>query len=101
MNRVLAAFLFAIIALTARAQAQIRRATGNEVFCQNQADFAEYLAVVNSKQSGDHTVKGCMELKKGMRYRILEEHPENGINKIHLFLRRGAVDGYAFGTANK
>ena len=43
-------------------------APGNEVFCRDESDFPEYLAVVNNKQFDYHTVKGCMELKEGMRY---------------------------------
>ncbi len=98
MSRSFPIILFGVgIALAGSAQAQVLRTTGNEVFCRNKSDFPEYLAVVNNKQFNYHTVKGCMELKKGMRYRVLEEHPENGISKIHLFVGRGAIDGYMIG----
>lgn len=87
-----AGLLFADSAL-----ARVLRTTGNEVFCRNKSDFPEYLAIVNDKQSRDHTVKGCMELRKGIRYQVIEEHPENGINKIHLYAPAGPMDGYVMG----
>lgn len=96
MSRTLQIVLFVTGMLFAdNAAAQVLRTTGNEVFCRNKSDFPEYLAVVNNKQSSYHTVKGCMELHKGIRYRVIEEHPENGINKIHLYAP--PVDGYVMG----
>lgn len=95
MNRLLQIVAFvAAIASAANAQAQVLKTTGNEVFCRNKSDFPEYLAVVNNKDAKYHTVQGCMELKKGGRYRMIEEHPENGINKVHLYEGRGGIDGY-------
>jgi hypothetical protein len=85
------------ILFAGNALAQVLRTTGNEVFCRNKSDFPEYLAVVNNKQFNYHTVKGCMELRKGIRYRLIEEHPENGINKVHLYAPQ--VDGYMMGGA--
>lgn len=98
MSRSLQIVLFAAgILLADNAAAQVLRTTGNEIFCRNKSDFPEYLAVVNNKQFSYHTVKGCMELRKGIRYRVIEEHPENGIDKIHLFAPQGPVDGYVMG----
>lgn len=96
MGRLLQIVLLATGMLFAdKAAAQVLRTTGNEVFCRNKSDFPEYLAVVNNKQSSYHTVKGCMELRKGIRYRVIEEHPENGINKVHLYAP--PMDGYFMG----
>ena len=94
----LAAASFLIASGTATlAQGQTLRTTGKEVFCRNKADFPEYLAVANNKQSKDHTVPGCMEPKKGIRYKVLEEHPENGLDKIRLFIGGRGIDGYVMG----
>jgi hypothetical protein len=82
---------------TALAQGQAFRTTGKEVFCRNKADFPQYLAVVNNKQVKDNTVPGCMEPKKGIRYKVLEEHPENGLDKIRLFVGGRGIDGYVMG----
>jgi hypothetical protein len=79
------------------AQGQTLRTTGTEVFCRNKTDFPEYLAVANNKQSKDRTVPGCMEPKKGIRYKVLEEHPENGLDKIRLFVGGRGIDGYVIG----
>jgi hypothetical protein len=98
MSRSLKIFLSVVgILFAGNALAQVLRTTGNEVFCRNKSDFPEYLAVVNNKQFNYHTVKGCMELRKGIRYRLIEEHPENGINKVHLYAPQ--VDGYMMGGA--
>lgn len=76
---------------------QTFRTTGKEVFCRNKADFPEYLAAVSNKQLKSRTVAGCMEPRKGIRYEVLEEHPENGLDKIRLFVGRRAIDGYVMG----
>jgi hypothetical protein len=91
-----AAFLIAS-GTAALAQGQTFRTTGKEVFCRNKADFPQYLAVVNNKQVKDNTVPGCMEPKKGIRYKVLEEHPENGLDKIRLFVGGRGIDGYVMG----
>ena len=86
-----AAMLFADAAL-----AQVLKATGNESFCRNKSDFPQYLAVVNNKQFSYHTVKGCMELKRGNRYRLIQSHPD-GIDEIHLYPPQGPKDGFILG----
>jgi hypothetical protein len=101
MRRPLQIVVFAVAMLFVHsALAQVLKAAGNEAFCRDKADFPEYLAVVNNKQFSYHTVKGCMELRKGNRYRVIEEHPD-GIDEIHLYPPQGPVDGYILGQTNK
>lgn len=78
------------------AQGKVLRTTGNEVFCRNMTDFAEYLAVANDKKLS-HAVAGCMEPRKGLRYELLEEHTANGIDKIRLFVNGSRIEGYVLG----
>jgi hypothetical protein len=78
------------------AQGQTFRTTGNEVFCRNKTDFAEYLAVANDKKLS-RAVPGCMEPGKGLRYELLEERPPNGVDKIRLFMNGRRIEGYLLG----
>jgi hypothetical protein len=78
------------------AQGKVLRTSGNEVFCRNKADFAEYLAVANDKKLS-RAVPGCMEPRKGLRYELLEEHPPNGVDKIRLFINGRRIEGYVIG----
>jgi hypothetical protein len=97
MNRSLQIVLLIVGMLFAgHALAQVLRTAGNEAFCRDKSDFPEYLAVVNNNKFNYHTVKGCMELRKGIRYRVIEQHPD-GINKIHLYPPQGPADGYIMG----
>lgn len=97
MSRSLQMIVLAVAAFFAdSATAQVLRTAGNELFCRNKADFPEYLAVVNNKQFSYHTVKGCMELRKGNRYRVIEAHPD-GIDEVHLYPPKGPLDGYIMG----
>jgi hypothetical protein len=90
--------LLAAAATPAQGQGQgkVLRTTGNEVFCRNVTDFAEYLAVANDKKLS-HSVPGCMEPRKGLRYELLEEHTANGIDKIRLFMNGSRIEGYVLG----
>jgi hypothetical protein len=98
VRKSLAVVSFLVVsAMTTHAGAKTLRTTGNEVFCRNKEDFPEYLAAVSSKSSKDHTVSGCMEPKKGLRYKVLEEHWENGLDKIRLFVGGRGIDGYVMG----
>jgi hypothetical protein len=78
------------------AQSKVLRTTGNEIFCRNKTDFAEYLAVANDKKLS-HAVPGCMEPRKGLRYELLEEHSPNGVDKIRIFMNGRRIEGYVLG----
>lgn len=85
-----------LLAATAQAQGKVLRTTGNEVFCRQMTEFAEYLAVANDKKLR-HAVPGCMQPRKGLRYELLEEHTANGIDKIRLFMKGNQIEGYVLG----
>jgi hypothetical protein len=94
--RYFVAFGCLLAAAATPAQCKVLRTTGNEVFCRNVTDFAEYLAVANDKKLS-HAVPGCMEPRKGLRYELLEEHTANGIEKIRLFMNGSRIEGYVLG----
>lgn len=93
---VVVACLLAATAAATAAQGKVLRTTGNEVFCRNKTDFAEYLTVANDKKLS-RAVSGCMEPRKGLRYELLEEQPPNGIDKIRLFMNGRRIEGYMIG----
>jgi hypothetical protein len=76
------------------AAAKALRTTGNEVFCVNAHDLMDYAAAVSSKSEADQSaLPGCMKLKKGLRYRVLSEEPDQPAH-IRVERGRGAVEGY-------
>jgi hypothetical protein len=93
LQRVVAIFLVCF-GLMSPAAAKALRTTGNEVFCVNAHDLMDYAAAVSSKSEADQSaLPGCMKLKKGLRYRVLSEEPDQPAH-IRVERGRGAVEGY-------
>ncbi|MGH6670828.1 MAG: hypothetical protein ACRECV_02495 [Xanthobacteraceae bacterium] len=94
MKRSLPIALVVLGIAIAGAQAKSLKAKGNELFCQNRANFPEYLAVAHDTQFNYHTVAGCRQVAKGTRYQILEGNVETGMDKVRLFVWPRPTDGY-------
>jgi hypothetical protein len=82
------------IVLAANARAAALTTSGNEVFCRKKSDLPIYLAATRAKQLSDQKVEGCMQLRKGKRYEVLNEDRESHIIQVHLFGHHGPMDGY-------
>ncbi len=95
MSRSLSIVLFILwmtAAMTARAE--VLRIKGNELFCRDRAKFPEFSVVVHNDRSKRQTIEGCRQPHKGVRYEVLEEGVETGIDKVHLYDGRRPVEGY-------
>ncbi|HTV31058.1 MAG TPA: hypothetical protein VMF32_25215 [Xanthobacteraceae bacterium] len=95
MRRALPIIFFCIATIFAQSvDAEPLRANGGELFCRDRKKFPEYLATVNDKKSDDRTVDGCKQLRKGVRYEVIDAGVETGIDKVRLLGGRRAIDGY-------
>jgi hypothetical protein len=77
------------------AEAKQLRTTGDELLCRRSQDLMFYLAVRTAKEFKDREVAGCMALRRGLRYTLLEGD-ESGLTRIRVQLgSRRSIEGYA------
>lgn len=93
MQRAVAVILVCL-GFVSPASARALRTTGNEVFCANANDLMDFAAAVSSK-SDESAVPGCMKLRRGLRYRVLSDEPDQPTRiRVERGLGRGTVEGY-------
>jgi hypothetical protein len=95
MQRALAVILVCL-GLVSPASARALRTTGNEVFCANANDLMDFAAAVSTRNEGNEgAVPGCMKLRRGLRYRVLSDEPDQPTKiRVERGLGRGTVEGY-------
>jgi hypothetical protein len=84
--RLLLALILTCVAVVA--QAESRRTKSTQLFCRNQQDLLTFVLVAGSKDAKERNVPGCMVLKKGVRYQVLDDlallQGQRGALKVRL-----------------
>jgi hypothetical protein len=94
MQRVLAIILVCA-GLAWPAEAKQLRTTGNELLCLKGEDLMLFVAARTAKEFKDREIAGCMALRKGLRYTLLDGDG-TGVTRIRVRLAGGrAIEGYA------
>jgi hypothetical protein len=73
------------------------RATSSDGFlCRDREDLMTYVIVSSDKNAKPREVPGCMPLRKGARYEVLDDNG-SGVIRIRVRLSNGRrVEGYTF-----
>jgi len=88
------AIVLACIGLAGPGLAKQLRTTGRELFCLQERDLQIYLALRHTKEFKDYEVSGCVFLKSGLRYTVLDRK-ESGVVRVSVLLARDeTADGY-------
>ncbi len=98
-----AAVILVCLGLVSPGSAKALRTTGNEIFCVHAHDLMDFAATVSAKSEDKQADKigkkeaalpGCMKLKRGLRYRVLSDEPDQPARiRIESGLGR-TVEGY-------
>jgi hypothetical protein len=84
--------------LVVPAAAKHLKKEGDGFVCRNRDDLMTYVVVSSDKEAKDRNVPGCMPLRKGARYEVLEDNG-GGVVKIRVRLSNGRrVEGYMIGA---
>jgi|HubBroStandDraft_4_1064222.scaffolds.fasta_scaffold71844_3 hypothetical protein len=74
------------------------KASGDGFFCSNREDLMTYVVVSSDKDAKPREVPGCMPLRKGARYEVLDDNGR-GVIRIRVRLSSGRrVEGYTIGA---
>jgi hypothetical protein len=94
MRRSFAIALFGFAISLASVEARADVTGGGEVFCVKKDDLLLYIVSTQTKQLNGHKPEGCMDLRKGTRYQLIDEDRQSHIKQIHLYAHHGPIDGY-------
>jgi hypothetical protein len=76
----------------------LKASSGDGFFCRNREDLMTYVVVSTDKDAKGRDVPGCMPLRKGARYEVLDDNG-SGVIKIRVRLSSGRrVEGYTIGV---
>jgi hypothetical protein len=88
------AIVFFCTGLGCSAEGKQSRTTGNQLFCVNEEDLLMYMVVGTAKEFKNREMPGCMRLKRGQPYTVLDGEGR-AVQKIRVRVPgRGTIDGY-------
>jgi hypothetical protein len=75
------------------------RASGTMFFCEKQEDLMMYVVARTAQESKELEMPGCMTVKPGTRYTVLNEDgagrsEREGVIRVRIGPKRKAVEGY-------
>ncbi len=89
------AIVLVCMGLASPGEAEQLRTASETLFCLKKDDLLMYAVARNTKEFKDREIGGCMTLRKGQRYTLLDRG-EGSMVKVRVHMpRRGTVEGYA------
>jgi hypothetical protein len=99
MRRLLV-LVFLCAGLVCPAEGKQLRATGTMFFCTKEEDLMMYVVARTAQESKELEMPGCMALKPGTRYTVLDEDgtgrsEQEGVIRVRIGRsKRSAIEGY-------